>query len=123
MKGAEPPSRFCAFRVIFAYKEERPAEQSAGRFVCTVQATINSDRAGNFAGTQAPGTNIYMARRAVDHCLHALDIGLPGAVGTPMRVGHLDTKGHALVAKFALSHPLHLLAVVTYGRLHRKQLI
>ena len=123
MKGTEPPSRFCAFHVIFAYKEERPAEDSAGRFVCTVQATINSDRAGNFAGTQAPGTNIYMARRAVDHCLHALDIGLPGAVGTPMRVGHLDTKGHALVAKFALCHPLHLLAVVTYGRLHRKQLI
>ena len=55
-----------------------------------------------------------MARRAVDHCLHALDIGLPGAIGTPMRVGHLDTKGHALVAKFALCHPLHLLAVVTY---------
>ena len=53
-----------------------------------------------------------MARRTVDHSLHALDIGLPGAVGTPMRVGHLDTKGHALVAKFALCHPLHLLAVV-----------
>ena len=122
MKGTGLPSRFCAFHVIFAYKEERPAEDSAGRFVCTVQATINSDRAGNFAGTQAPGTNIYMARRAVDHCLHALDIGLPGAVGTPMRVGHLDTKGHALVAKFALCHPLHLLAVITY-LLHRKQLI
>ena len=122
-KGTEPPSRFCAFRVIFAYREERPAEDSAGRFVCTVQATINSDRAGNFAGTQAPGTNIYMARRAVDHCLHALDIGLPGTIGTPVGVRDLDTEGHALVAKFALSHPLHLLAVVTYGRLHRKQLI
>ena len=105
------------------YKEEHPAEDSAGRFVCTVQATINSDRAGNFAGTQAPGTNIYMARRAVDHCLHALDIGLPGTIGTPVGVRDLDTEGHALVAKFALSHPLHLLAVVTYGRLHRKQLI
>ena len=71
------------------------------------------DSAGNFTGTQAPGTNIYMARRTVDHSLHALDIGLPGAIGTPMRVGHLDTKGHALVAKFALCHPLHLLAVIT----------
>ena len=75
---------------------------------------LKLDRSGYFTGTQAPGTNIYMARRAVDHCLHALDIGLPGAIGTPMRVGHLDTKGHALVAKFALCHPLHLLAVVTY---------
>ena len=53
-----------------------------------------------------------MARRAVDHCLHALDIGLPGAIGTPMRVRDLDAEAHALVAKFALSHPLHLLAVV-----------
>ena len=84
---------------------------------------LASDRSGDFAGTQAPGTNIYMARRAVDHCLHALDIGLPGTIGTPVGVRDLDTEGHALVAKFALSHPLHLLAVVTYDRLHRKQLI
>ncbi len=84
---------------------------------------LKLDRSGYFTGTQAPGTNIYMARRAVDHCLHALDIGLPGTIGTPVGVRDLDTEGHALVAKFALSHPLHLLAVVTYGRLHRKQLI
>ena len=72
-----------------------------------------SDRAGNFTGTQAPGTNIHMARRTIDQSLHALDVGLPGTIGTPVRMGHLDTKGHALVAKFALCHPLHLLAVVT----------
>ena len=52
-----------------------------------------------------------MAGGTVNDRLHTFHIGLPGAVGTPMRVGHLDTKGHALVAKFALSHPLHLLAV------------
>ena len=112
-----------SFMKYIEIHEESPADYSAGLFVCTVQALINSDRAGNFAGTQAPGTNIYMARRAVDHCLHALDIGLPGTIGTPVGVRNLDTEGHALVAKFALSHPLHLLAVVTYGRLHRKQLI
>ena len=51
-----------------------------------------------------------MARRAVDHCLHALDIGLPGAIGTPMRVGHLDTECNTLTAKFAFCHILlHLL--------------
>ena len=75
------------------------------------------NRSGHFAGTQTPGTNIYMARRTVDHSLHALDIGLPGAVGTPMRVRDLDAEAHALVAKFALCHPLHLLAVITYGSL------
>ncbi len=90
-------------------------------FNCAVQT--RSDRAGNLAGTQASGTNIHMARRTVDHSLHALDIGLPGTIGTPMRVGHLDTKGHALVAKFALSHPLHLLAVYDLLLCIRKHLI
>jgi hypothetical protein len=105
--------------VLFTLTRKRrtPCGKLRRALVCTVQALINSDRAGNFAGTQAPGTNIYMARRAVDHCLHALDIGLPGAIGTPMRVRDLDAKAHALVAKFALSHPLHLLAVITYGSL------
>ena len=86
-------------------------------------ALINSDHAGNFAGTQAPGTNIYMARRAVDHCLHALDIGLPGTIGTPVGVRDLDTEGHALVAKFALSHPLHLLAVYDLLLCFRKHVV
>ena len=71
------------------------------------------DRAGNFTGTQAPGTNIHMARRTINQSLHALDVGLPGTIGTTMRVGNLDTKGNALIAELALSHPLHLLAVVT----------
>ena len=70
------------------------------------------DRAGNFTGTQAPGTNIHMARRTIDQSLHALDVGLPGTIGTTMRVGNLDTKGNALIAELALSHPLHLLAVI-----------
>ena len=54
-----------------------------------------------------------MARRTIDQSLHALDVGLPGTIGTTMRVGNLDTKGNALIAELALSHPLHLLAVVT----------
>ena len=66
-------------------------------------------------GTQAPGTNIHMARRTIDQSLHALDVGLPGTIGTTVRMGHLNTKSHALVAKLALCHPLHLLAVVTYA--------
>ena len=84
---------------------------------------MNSDRAGNLTGAQTPGTNIYMARRTVDNSLDTFHIGLPRTIGTSVGVRDLDTEGHALVAKFALSHPLHLLAVVTYGRLHRKQLI
>ena len=79
------------------------------------------DSAGNFTGTQAPGTNIHMARRTIDQSLHALDVGLPGTIGTTVRMGNLDTKGNALVAKLALCHPLHLLAVVTSCLVIRKQ--
>ena len=73
---------------------------------------LKLDRSGYFTGTQAPGTNIYMARRTIDHSLHALDIGLPGTIGASVGVGNLDTEGHALIAELALCHPLHLLAVV-----------
>ena len=55
-----------------------------------------------------------MAGRAVEHSLHTLDIGLPGTIGTSVGVGNLDAEGYALVAEFALSHPLHLLAVTNF---------
>lgn len=84
---------------------------------------LKLDRSGYFTGTQAPGTNIYMARRAVDDRLNTLNIGLPGTIGTPVRVRNLNTKSHALVAKFALSHPLHLLAVCDLLRCFCKHLI
>ena len=84
---------------------------------------LKLNRSGYFTGTQAPGTNIYMAGRAIDDRLNTLDIGLPGTIGTPVRVGNLNTKGHALVAKFALSHPLHLLAVCDLLLCFRKHLI
>lgn len=70
-----------------------------------------SDRSGDFAGTQTPGTNIYMARRTIDDRLDTFYIGLPGTIGTSVGVGNLNTKGNTLLAKLALSHPLHLLAV------------
>ena len=76
------------------------------------RAFAHSDRAGNFTGTQAPGTNIHMARRTIDQSLNALDVGLPGTIGTTVRVGNSDTERNTLVAKLALCHPLHLLAVV-----------
>ena len=65
-------------------------------------------------GTHTPGTNIHMAGRTVDDRLHTLHIGLPGTIGTPMRVGNLNTEGYALIAELALCHPLHLLAVAYF---------
>ena len=76
-----------------------------------------SDCSGDLTGTHTPGTNIHMAGRTVNDCLHALHIGLPGTIGTTMRVRNANTKGNALVAKLALSHPLHLLAVAYFRAL------
>ena len=61
-----------------------------------------------------------MAGRAIDHCLNALDIGLPGTIGTSVGMGNLDTEGHALIAKLTLSHPLHLLAVTNLEPAYRQ---
>ena len=55
-----------------------------------------------------------MAGGPVNDRLHTLHIGLPGTIGTPVRVGDFDSKGHALVAELALCHPLHLLAVAYF---------
>ena len=82
-----------------------------------------SDRSGDFTGTHTPGTNIHMAGGTIDDRLHTLHIGLPGTIGTPMRVRNLNTEGHALVAKLALSHPLHLLAVAYFRAYSQAQLI
>ena len=84
---------------------------------------LDSDRAGNLTGAQTPGTNIYMARRTVDNSLDTFHIGLPGTIGASVGVGDLNTKGHALIAKLALSHPLHLLAVTNLTTRFRKHLI
>ena len=78
---------------------------------------VQLDRSGDLTGTHTPGTNIHMAGGTIDDCLHALHIGLPGTIGAPMRVRNLNTESHALVAKLALSHPLHLLAVAYFHAL------
>ena len=52
-----------------------------------------------------------MAGGTIDDRLHTLHIGLPGTIGTPMRVRDLNAERNALIAELALCHPLHLLAV------------
>ena len=77
----------------------------------TPGSSFKSDRSGNFSGAHATRTDINMTGRTVDNRLDAFYIGLPGTVGTPVRVRDLNTKGHAFAAILALSHPLHLPAV------------
>ena len=69
------------------------------------------DGALYLTGTQASCTDIDMARSTLNNSLNALNIGLPGSVGTSVGMGNLDTKGNALTAKIALCHLLHLLAI------------
>ena len=69
----------------------------------------SNSRTGNFTGTEASRTDVDVSGRAVHDCLDALHVGLPGAIGTAMGMGYLDTEHYALVAKVALSHFAYLL--------------
>ena len=62
------------------------------------------DRTLDLIGTEASGTSVHMAGSTVNDSLDALDVGLPGTVGTSVGVRNLDTEGHALIAKITLSH-------------------
>ena len=58
----------------------------------------------NLVGTEASGTSVHMARSTIDNRLNALDIGLPGTIGTSVGVGDLDTESHALATVITLRH-------------------
>ena len=77
------------------------------------------DSAGNFTRTQTPGTNVHMAGGTINNSLHALDVGLPCAIGAAVRVRHSNTESNALIAELALCHPLHLLAVAYFCAFRR----
>ena len=64
---------------------------------------------GDLSGTQTTGAGVNMLGSAVYHCLNTLDVGLPGSVGTSVRVGNLDAEYNTLTAEIAFSHTLHLL--------------
>ena len=64
------------------------------------------DCARHLAGAQTSGAHIDVLGRTVDNGLDTLDIGLPGAVGASVRVGHFDTKANALAANITLRHTL-----------------
>ena len=69
----------------------------------------SNSRTGNFTRTEASRTDVDVRGRAVHDCLDALHVGLPGAIGTAMGMGYLDTEHDALLAKVALSHFAYLL--------------
>jgi len=67
------------------------------------------DSAGHLAGAQAASASIYVSGSTVHDCLYALYIGLPGSVGTTMRVRNFNAESYAFAADFTFCHGLHLL--------------
>ena len=64
----------------------------------------------NLVRTEASGTSVHMARSTVHNSLDALNVGLPGSVGTSVGVRDLDAKHNALATVITLRHSLHLLS-------------
>ena len=72
---------------------------------------------GNLAGTEAASAHMNVCRGAVHDCLHALDVGLPGAIGATVRVGNLDSEGDALTAEITFGHVItSSLVRITYQK-------
>ena len=65
---------------------------------------FTSHCASDLAAAQAAGAGVDVLGAAVHDGFHALDVGLPGTVGTTVRVAHCDAEGNALVAKLTLCH-------------------
>ena len=54
--------------------------------------------------TKATGANVDGLGGAVDNCLNAADVCLPGSVGLAVRVGNVVSEDNALAANFTLCH-------------------
>ena len=67
--------------------------------------------AGDLTRTEASGADVHVSGSPIHNRLHALHVGLPGAVGAAVGVGDLDTEGDALVAEFTFGHVAYLLAM------------
>ena len=91
---------------------DRGLKKSAARMGgCLSICHIPLPSAGDLTGTEASGADVNVSGSALHDRLHALHVGLPGAVGTTMGVGDLDAEGDALVAEFAFGHVAYLLAM------------
>ena len=60
--------------------------------------------AGNFTGLQAVCAYVKRGGRSVHDSLHGLDVGLPNAVGSSMRMAHLVSEMSRLLTNITLSH-------------------
>ena len=79
-------------------------KRPAGRRALFRAFSLRSDGAGHLSAAEAAGAGVDVLGASVYYGLDALDVGLPGAVGAPVRVADLDAEGHVLAAEFTLRH-------------------
>jgi len=91
-------------------------ERENAPHICTehLMFRFKLHRAGNLAGAEAAGAHMNVCRGAIHDRLHALDVGLPGTIGTTVRVGNLDPEGDALTAEITFGHDINLLTGQNY---------
>ena len=87
---------------VFSKNRKSSVPKFEHRTFQALQAALHS--AGDLTRTEATGADVHMLRSTINDRLDALYIGLPGAIGAAVRVGHLDTECNALIAKFTFGH-------------------
>jgi len=65
---------------------------------------IQLDCTLNFVGTQAPGANLECLGGSVYNRFNRAHIRFPGAVGSSVRVGNLNTEGYTFSTNFTFCH-------------------
>ena len=70
---------------------------------------LKSNGSCNLTGAKAASASVNSLGSSVDNCLNSLYVGLPGSVGTSVRMGNLNAEGHIFTAEIAFCHVSHLL--------------
>lgn len=102
-----PYLRVHNFGLHEAINDEKACPAEPGRLFFVFpdpSVRFRSHRAGDLSGTQATGAGVDPLGGTVDDRLDPLDVRLPRAIGTPVRVRHADAESHALAAEIAFCH-------------------
>ncbi len=86
------------------HKKNTPAYKTqayCSLFVCKPKLQLCSF---NLARAQTSGANINVCGSAVNNSLNSLYVGLPGSVGSSVRVRYLNTESNTLSANFTFCH-------------------
>ena len=71
---------------------------------CSTSYLTSSNSSSHLAGTNAAGAGVDVLGGTVHHSLYSSYIGLPGPVGSSMRMGNLNAESYTLTADIALCH-------------------